>query len=54
MSDDSKTGGTRPPAPDRGGSQRHLSPEDDASIVKNPNNSAFDADEANRLRQKQG
>ena len=36
---------------DRGGSQPHLSPDDDQSIVKNKNNPAYDADVANRKEQ---
>lgn len=36
---------------DRGGSQPKYSPGDDRGIVKNPNNPAYDADQANRQKQ---
>ena len=45
---------TAPQKPDRGGSKRGLSPEDDRAIVKNPNNPAYDADQANRQKQRGG
>lgn len=39
---------------DRGGSTPRLSPEDDRSIVKNPNNPAHEHDRVNRERQSGG
>lgn len=39
---------------DRGGSRPGLSPEDDRSIVMNPNNPAHDADRENTENQKSG
>ena len=38
---------------DRGGSSPDRSPNDDRSDVMNPNNDAYDADQANRAEQEQ-
>ena len=39
---------------DRGGSSPDRAPNDDRSDVMNPNNDAYDADQANRAEQEQG
>ncbi|MDB4951954.1 MAG: hypothetical protein JWM27_4603 [Gemmatimonadetes bacterium] len=50
MTDQKTGGGSGAPEP-RGGSKPGLSPEDDYANVKNPNNSGYEADAANRARQ---
>lgn len=47
----SKMTGPRDEEDDRGGSSPDRSPNDDRSDVMNPNNDAYDADQANRASQ---
>jgi hypothetical protein len=46
-------GGAPGSGSDRGGSSPGRGPNDDRADVKNPNNPAYEADQANRAKQKQ-